>query len=207
LKYATCGSALILLPFAPGMIIGGFLGGKIMGAVGKELGGAIFGDGSNGQAWTELGFETAGMFIGSKVGNSIAPPPLTNRLMNADVNQAGWPTLPGKQAVNFSNVEPVTLQPGTKIYRIIESQEGANGSYWARDLPTSKSQWRSDYAVSEQWNKDGQYVEYTVTEPLQVWEGGAAPQLVGTEYLPGGANQIWLPKGTVTPGEPVSTGW
>jgi hypothetical protein len=126
------------------------------------------------------------------------------------LSKDGWPDLPRQQAQTFSAVEPVTLKPGTKIYRIIDEKANAAGEYWMEKIPTNRAEWRGDYAVKTDWNTNGKYVEYTVPqEGLKVWRGEAAGQtLKGSDfYFPGGGQQIWLPANTVTPGPPKPTGW
>jgi hypothetical protein len=61
------------------------------------------------------------------------------------------------------------------------------------------------------------YVEYTVPsgQTVRVWEGGTAsqkasdalPDDVAQPVLPGRGQQIWMPRGTLTPSEPKPTGW
>ncbi|WP_295458305.1 DUF6861 domain-containing protein [uncultured Thiodictyon sp.] len=128
------------------------------------------------------------------------------------LTKEGWPELPEDHAGNFNTAEPVTLKPGTKIYRIIDHKSNAAGRYWAESLPSSRTQWRSDYAVKQDWNSNGSYVEYTVPEGpgLKVWRGETAGQELkgsGGYYLPGGAEQIWMEEGTVIPSKPIPTGW
>jgi hypothetical protein len=127
------------------------------------------------------------------------------------LSKEGWPDLPGEHAANFNSVEPVTLKPGTKIYRIIDDSANPAGSYWSERLPASRAEWRGDYAVKPEWNTNGKYVEYTVPDGpgLNVWRGPTAAQdLTGSGFhLPGGGQQIYMPRGTVTPSAPKPTGW
>jgi hypothetical protein len=127
------------------------------------------------------------------------------------LSKEGWPDLPADDVVNFNSVEPVTLKPGTKLYRVIPNAERAKGPYWSETLPAGRAEWRRDYAVKLNWNKNGQYVEYTVPEgpPFNVWRGETAPQpLKGTDfYLPGGGQQIWMEPGKIIPSEPRPTNW
>jgi len=89
------------------------------------------------------------------------------------------------------------LLPGTKIYRIIDAGADSNGGYWAFDVPSSKSEWRSGYAVLEDWNKNGAYVEYVIPEGgLNAWLGKTASQTLETTpgwIQPGGLDQIFVP--------------
>ena len=134
------------------------------------------------------------------------------RLPSAALGVPGWPTLPAKAAENFVAARPVTLPKGTKIYRIVDDAARPDGSWWSLDLPGSKAEWRSKYAVLEDFNKNGKYVEYVVTETegLRVWLGPAASQRVGSApgwIQDGGASQVWLPPGSVRPSAPKPTGW
>jgi hypothetical protein len=102
----------------------------------------------------------------------------------------GWPSLdveytPGRHTRdfrNFTDAKPDTLDPGTKIYRIIDDQsgeftQGVSGSYWATEMPKNKTAWRKDYAVKDSWNDNGYVIEETVgPEDLKVWRGGTAAQ-------------------------------
>ena len=60
----------------------------------------------------------------------------------------------------------------------------------------SRDDWRRRFAVWRHWNRNGEYLTYTVPPGagLNVWEGPAASQtLKGHPYvLEGGANQIVL---------------
>lgn len=127
------------------------------------------------------------------------------------LSKEGWPDLPAREAANFNSAEPVTLKPGTKIYRVIDDESNPAGGYWAEKLPAGRAEWRSDFAVRSDFNANGKYVEYTVPDGpgLNVWRGETAAQpLEGTGfYYPGGGQQIWMPKNTVTPELPKPTGW
>ena len=93
---------------------------------------------------------------------------------------------------------PKILPPGTKVYRIIENEKSAQGSWWLYELPTSKAEWRSEYAVKKAWNKNGYYVKHIVGEEgLPIWEGKAASQTLKEEGIPewmqqGGGDQLYV---------------
>ena len=126
------------------------------------------------------------------------------------LSEKGWPDLPGRAAKNFNNAEPVTYKSGRKIYRIVDDNADHAGEYWLDKLPASGAEWRSGAAVKPNWNKNGYYIEYTVPEgtELKVWRGEAAAQQLGPDhYLPGGAQQIWMPRETIVPGPAKLTGW
>ncbi len=126
----------------------------------------------------------------------------------------GFPQMSDSIARTF-NADPIpeTLPAGTKLYRIIGDDDSASGSYWSLDPPpATEAEWRGSNAVLDPWNGDGGYVSSTVPdEGLNVWSGPTAPQALapdGTSVLPGGATQIWVPRGTITPdGPPMPTPW
>jgi hypothetical protein len=146
-----------------------------------------------------------GVPLGARKG--LAAPGLPRQTLT----EPGWPDLPAAEAPNFDSAQAVTLSPGTKIYRIIDPDSRAAGSYWAEKLPINREVWRHDYAVKNDWNTNGWFVEYTVPQGsgLRVWKGKTAGQdLKGSDYhLPGGADQIWMPPQTVVPSPPKPTRW
>jgi len=146
-----------------------------------------------------------GIPIGARRG--VANPGLPKETLSKE----GWPDLPARQAPNFNSAEPVTLKPGTKIYRVIDDSSNPAGGYWTEKLPGSRAEWRSDLAVSSEFNANGKYVEYTVPEGpgLNVWRGATAAQPSPSSgfYYPGGGQQIWMPPNAVTPGVAKPTGW
>jgi len=127
------------------------------------------------------------------------------------LSKEGWPDLPASEARNFTSAEPVTLKPGTKIFRIIDDSSNPAGGYWSEQLPDNRAGWRGEYAVKTEWNTNGKYVEYTVPSGsgLNAWRGETAPQqLQGSDfYLPGGGQQIWVPPSTLTPSLAKPIGW
>jgi hypothetical protein len=125
----------------------------------------------------------------------------------------GWPELPDNVAKTFgADAQPVNLPEGTKLYRVIASDNGAGGSYWSTDPPpATEGAWRASSAVTDEFNGDGGYVQTTVPRGgANVWSGPTAPQPAGIpgNSLPGGGNQIWVPRGTFIPdGPPQATPW
>jgi hypothetical protein len=119
----------------------------------------------------------------------------------------GWPTISDDVSKTFgADPQPVDLPAGTKLYRVIDNDASAGGSYWSTDPPpASEGTWRAGSAVKDAWNGDGGYVESTVPPGgLKAWSGPAAPQPAATpgSVLPGGQTQIWVPRGTVVPDAP-----
>jgi len=105
----------------------------------------------------------------------------------------GWPKIgedsrPGRMDAKFrtfdSSLRPGFVQPGDRLYRVVDSGSADNSYFWLReaefnDLKT-KSQWRRELAVWKSWNENGEYVVYKVPpgQPLKVWEGRAATQFM-----------------------------
>ena len=92
----------------------------------------------------------------------------------------GWPALEIRRAsgttvkeyADFRDIEPVTLPPGTRIYRVIDEKNKVAGVWWTTELPANKTAWRREYAVKDSWNDNGCYVEYVVPEGgLKAWGG------------------------------------
>lgn len=150
--------------------------------------------------------------------------PMTNDLRNEIADAAtvrssgpmikeGWPELRAQERATFSkDPMPVDLPEGTKIYRIIDSESNPNGAFWSlKPPPQSEGSWRSDAAVLNDWNGDGQYVEHTVGKGgLKGWQGPARAQLSsdGASALKGGADQFVIPPGSVDgPLVPKPTPW
>lgn len=127
--------------------------------------------------------------------------------------KAGWPKIDSGNAATFKTPpKPVDLPEGTTIYRVIDADSNPNGSYWTLTDPKTmtEAQWRAGAAVKGSWNGDGAFVEYKVPPGgMKVWSGEASPQMSsnGVHVLPGGGNQVWMPQGTTTASQPISTGW
>jgi len=124
---------------------------------------------------------------------------------------ANWPDLnptlkagersPLKNAYEtFHSAKPVTIPPGEVLYRVVDPSSADNSICWMRKEEflklKSRDDWRRRFAVWRHWNRNGEYLTYTVPPGagLNVWEGPAASQtLKGHPYvLEGGANQIVL---------------
>lgn len=84
----------------------------------------------------------------------------------------------------FHKLEPVTLPPGTVLYRVIDPNSADNRICWMRkdefDLIKNKADWRDRFAVWAHWNGNGEFVTYSVPpgKPLKVWEGETASQVL-----------------------------
>ncbi|CAJ0874785.1 hypothetical protein R1479_02109 [Ralstonia mannitolilytica] len=124
---------------------------------------------------------------------------------------ANWPDLnpilkPGERHplkdayATFHSAKPVTIPPGEVLYRVVDPSSADNSICWMRKEEflklKSREDWRRRFAVWRHWNRNGEYLTYTVPPGagLNVWEGPAASQtLKGHPYvLEGGANQIVL---------------
>lgn len=120
------------------------------------------------------------------------------KLENAKTH-AGWPPLSKSDAETFHTATPVEYAPGTTLYRVVDPgslDNSACGMSKAEfDKLQSKDDWRRNFAVWGYWNKNGEYVTYTVPpgKPLRAWEGVTASQATpgASEFvLEGGARQI-----------------
>jgi hypothetical protein len=130
------------------------------------------------------------------------------RLSQAPVARSGWTsTVPdakrGRHPLDnahetFNTIQPLTIPPGTKLYRVVDPTSADNSICWMSEAEfkklKSKDDWRRRFAVWANWNFNGEFVVYTVPpgHGLSVWEGVTASQkLSGTKYvLEGGARQI-----------------
>lgn len=100
----------------------------------------------------------------------------------------------------FHTMEPMTIPPGTTLYRIVDPTSKDNSICWMTEAEflslKTKDDWRRRFAVWAHWNANGEFVTYKVPPGpgLNVWEGvTASQQLKGTNYvLEGGARQIVL---------------
>jgi hypothetical protein len=123
----------------------------------------------------------------------------------------GWPDMGAGKFVDrhgaawaiegFSGeMKAVRLEPGTRIYRIVDSTSNPAGLWWCLELPEGGEVWRKEWAVLEAWNKNRYYVELVVPDSgLYVWQGRVSGQVqarseaVGFgQYLEGGAEQIMV---------------
>jgi hypothetical protein len=111
-----------------------------------------------------------------------------------DLRQAG----PLEKAYEtFSDLRADVLPEGTVIYRIVDPSSGDNSICWLSkaefDKLRSKDDWRKNFAVWVSWNRNGEFVTYTVPDGgLPVWRGTTASQKLGNHMLEGGAEQIVL---------------
>ncbi|MBY4897524.1 hypothetical protein [Cupriavidus sp. AU9028] len=109
----------------------------------------------------------------------------------------GWPELRAYRT--FHAAQPTTVKAGEVLYRVVDPNSKDNGAFWMREHEflkvTDRADWRRRFAVWRHWNRNGEFVTYTVppgTE-LRAWEGPAASQaLRGSPnlVLEGGGNQL-----------------
>ncbi|HEY6447473.1 MAG TPA: PAAR domain-containing protein [Acidobacteriaceae bacterium] len=132
-----------------------------------------------------------------------APP--GGRLPPITLAQQGWPDLPFDQAPNFQDAQPVTLPPGTPLYRVVEDESRGGGAYWTPWLPNDEELWRKGCAVERDFNQDGKVAVYTVPPGpgLNVWMGRASKQ---TTYEGGGV-QFYMKPGTIQPHSVAPSPW
>jgi len=145
-------------------------------------------------------------------------PELKQAMVEAEARTAptapdGSPVLPARDATTFGATPKLTDIGGKKLYRVIgRAEEPTNtGSYWSLDPPpTIEDEWRGSAAVKDAWNGDGGYITATAPDGLKAWTGPAAPQPAAVEgyVLPGGGNQVYVPRGTlIADGPPQPTPW
>jgi len=130
-----------------------------------------------------------------------------NRLRVEPSIPPGWPDIgeKAKRPLNgafetFHDAAPIELAPGTVLYRVIDPGSFDNSICWMSraefEKLQSKDDWRRRFAVWASWNRNGEFVTYTVPpgKPLHVWEGVAASQVDRNRefVLEGGARQIVL---------------
>ena len=126
------------------------------------------------------------------------------RLPPITLTQPGWPDLPAKETPNFQSVQPVTVPPGTTIYRVIDDSSNPAGGYWTPSLPADEDTWRTQCAVKPEWNSDGKVAVCKVPAGgLNVWMGTASSQ----GSLGGGGTQIYTPPGTAQPNAIFASPW
>lgn len=130
------------------------------------------------------------------------------------IKRRGWPTIDAGKVETFHKIAAVEIKGPAKLYRVVDPESRADGVFWMteKDFSNLKSrqQWRSESAVKEEWNANGQYVEYEIKkgETLKVWQGPAASQLYeGDLWYKGGGDQIvFYPEASkVSPRK--ATGW
>jgi uncharacterized protein YukE len=122
----------------------------------------------------------------------------------------GWSAPPPNELNNFSGpVEPTVMEPGVTYYRVVGEGNAPNGSWWTATPPTPDD--RAGLAIKPSWNSMTGVVEFTPASSLPpgteagipAWHGAAAPKSVilpdgKPGYLPGGADQIWVPRGALS---------
>lgn len=112
-------------------------------------------------------------------------------LRTAPPDKEGWPST--RAYDTFHTMKAATVDPGEKIYRIVDPTSKDNSICWMREEEfkklKSKAEWREKLGVWAHWNANGEYVTYTVPDgaKLKVWEGIAASQrLENTDYIVNG---------------------
>lgn len=147
--------------------------------------------------------------------------------MKAPPHESGWPDLDAPKGSplsgafeTFHDAAPVTINPGEKLYRVVAPDSFDNSICWMREKEflaiKDKADWRRRFAVWRHWNRNGEFVTYTVPPGpgLRAWEGEAASQeLKKTRYsLEGGGMQIVLDpkdleKGSLGKRQPTNWGY
>ncbi len=132
----------------------------------------------------------------------------------------GWPDILIREDFeNFTDLEATVLKKGTTIYRIIdegtsEATRKESNSYWALELPNSKTEWRKEFAVKDSWNDNGHYIKHKLEQDIKAWKGGVAGQAYeevnGNKfYLQGGNTQLFVKPKLITGDQikPRLTNW
>lgn len=144
---------------------------------------------------------------------------LVNRpLRTGPATKPGWPST--KDYKTFHTMRPVTIPPGTTLYRVVDPTSKDNSICWMTEAEfrklKSKDDWRRRFAVWTNWNSNGEFITYTVPPGpgLNVWEGVTASQAMkNTDYvLEGGAIQLvvdpaHLEKAHVSPRQKTNWGY
>jgi hypothetical protein len=117
------------------------------------------------------------------------------QLRTPPASRLGWPSTSSYKT--FNTMRPMTIPPGTKLYRIVDPTSKDNSICWMTEAEfkklKSKDDWRRRFAVWAHWNSNGEFVTYIVPPGpgLNVWEGITASQKLGADHvLEGGARQI-----------------
>jgi uncharacterized Zn-binding protein involved in type VI secretion len=129
--------------------------------------------------------------------------PAGGQLPPIPLSSPGTPTLPPTETPSFETAQPVTVPPGTTLYRVIDDPAKAAGGYWTPDLPSSETAWRQSCAVGN-WNSGSLLaIAQVPAEGLQAWMGMASNQ----GGLLGGGTQLWTPPGSLIPGAITQAPW
>lgn len=148
----------------------------------------------------------------------------TEAVPGAAPNKVSWVapgTYPGRtvppagiQRTFAGEIQPYTLRKGVTYYRSVGDGQYPTGGFWSETPPVDEASLRRDYAVLNDWNGDHGVVSFTPDRDVPVaWEGEVGPQGASVtghsgdqdpnHHLPGGARQIWIPRGGIDhePGE------
>jgi hypothetical protein len=153
---------------------------------------------------------------------AVAGPLIPNGLPPDDIlnpDDAGWPKLPGKQAVNFADARPCLVQWSAErglepsLYRVWGEPAWDIGRYWSPAIPTNADRFYGGLAVCYNWNSGRYAAALKSPGPLtqiKAWWGTVARQpamllsedgrVIGTladYHLPGGELQVYIPDGTL----------
>ncbi len=124
-----------------------------------------------------------------------------------------------KKYNTFESAHPTQFQSGETIYRIVDPDSYDDSICWMRkkefDALKTKADWRRRFAVWQSWNRNGEFVTYTVPKgkTLNAWEGPAASQQMEnapTVMLEGGSTQLVINPNDLIPealGKRQATHW
>ncbi len=121
------------------------------------------------------------------------------------LSEPGWPDLPARQVVNFTDAEPTVLTSGV-IYHVWGGAGLEIGSYWGPVTFETAQEFYAGDAVMLSWTNGMYLAEIDLAGTvfaqtgLRVWRGGCSTQpaedtagnAIEGYYLPGGAPQVYL---------------
>ncbi len=148
------------------------------------------------KAWKEA--RHAGYLVASKK-IPFAPTTYAKNIGEIEwaIKRRGWPKISESNVETFHRIAAVEIKGSAKLYRVVDPESRADGLFWMteKDFTNLKTrqQWRTESAVKEEWNSNGQYVEYEIKagETLKVWQGPAASQQYeGNLWYKGGGDQV-----------------
>lgn len=133
------------------------------------------------KAWQEI--RHAGYLVESKSPpfKAIVYEQNIDKIQSA-ITHRGWPEIKPERVETFHRIAATEIKGPAKLYRVVDPDSRADGQFWMTEKDFSnlktRQQWRTESAVKEEWNSNGQYVEYEIKagETLKVWQGPAASQ-------------------------------
>lgn len=154
----------------------------------------------------ELG-ELAGAFVGPKIFTSVRSAGAGSLIAAEGVggirtaegiayNGLTGPGPLGDAAFTFRSASYTqkVLDTDLVLYRAYGGNAGKLSPYWSRVEPAGPLQARLDSALLPEWNTATQTSIIRVPARTTIYEGAVAPQSTSRLFLPGGGNQVYIPK-------------